>query len=91
MNSLVSPIRTTARRWVESGIKMLSPNLGNSRQLKYNALFRVSPKAAPMRPGLNGEGIGGFSKLPSMRKLNNRIRFRKRHSWSKLQRPVKVG
>ena len=41
-----------ARRRVESGIKVLSPNLENSRQLKYNALFRVSPRALTVRPWL---------------------------------------
>jgi hypothetical protein len=54
--ALVQKNRTllaTARRRVESGIKMLSPNLENSRQLKYNALFRVSPKAVPIRPRLH--------------------------------------
>ena len=67
--ALVQKNRTllaTARRWVESGIKVLSPNLENSRQLKYNALFRVSPKAVPIRLRLHLEAtqvVQGKSRL----------------------------
>ena len=47
----------TARRWVVSGIKIVSPNLERSRQLKYNALLQVSPNAVTVRLGLHFEDI----------------------------------
>jgi hypothetical protein len=78
--ALVQKNRTllaTARRRVESGIKMLSPNLENSRQLKYNALFRVSPKAVPIRPRLHHKAtqvVQGKSRLKYRWQIANRIR-----------------
>ena len=47
----------TARRWVVSGIKIVSPNLERSRQLKYNALLQVSPSAVTVRLGLHFKDI----------------------------------